>query len=80
MVFSSTIFVTLLSQVFASLAIVWKFIAVDFEASMDALYVVGGWMILLNHQIVAIFAELSSIYKRKSADDKIEQKPKKMKT
>lgn len=69
--FSLTGIVALLSLVLASLAFIWKFIAIDFDASMDALYPIMGWiplinafvtMIRLKHQIVAIFDALSSIY------------------
>lgn len=75
-VFSSIVFVALSSVVFASLAFVWKFIAIDFNASMDALYPVMGWtplinsfvmMILLNRHIVAIFQALENIYNKRKA-------------
>lgn len=71
MVFSSTVFVTLLSFMLASMAFIWKFKTIDFDASMDALYPILSWipltngfitMILLKHEIVAILDALSNIY------------------
>lgn len=76
MVSSSLVIGTLTASVLAGLAFVWKFIAVDFNASLDAVYVVVGFiplinsfvmMMLLNHRIVAIFNALKNIYdERKS--------------
>lgn len=76
MVTASIVIGTLSAAVLAGLAFVRKFIAVDFNSSLDAVYVVMGFiplinsfvmMILLNHYIVAIFDALNNIYdERKS--------------
>lgn len=73
-VFSLTVFMVLSFQVCASLAYVWKFIAIDFETSMDAAHPIMGWiplinsfvvMSLLKQRIIEIFTTLSNIYDKR---------------
>lgn len=62
---------TLTASILAGLGFVYKFIATDFDASLDAVYVVVGFIPLINsfvmmmhfnHHIVAIFDALKDIY------------------
>lgn len=70
-IFSITVFVAISCNVIASVAYIRKFIEIDFEASLDAVHPVFGWMPLififivmhrLKHQIVEMFGALSNIY------------------
>lgn len=65
---------TLAASVLAGLGFIWKFIAIDFDSSLDAVYVVVGFLPLINsfimmmhfnHYIVAIFDGLRNIYAKR---------------
>lgn len=67
---------TLTASILAGLGFVYKFISIDFDASLDAVYVVVGFiplinsfvmMMHLNHRIVAIFDALKTIYEERKS-------------
>lgn len=73
-IFSLILLITISCLVVASAAFFRKFLAIDFETALNSLHPIMGWspliyifmvMISLKHHVVAIFAALSDIYRKR---------------